>query len=143
MSSSPKFLLSWNNFGTNLSVAFRDLREEKDFSDVTLACDDDEQIQAHKVILSAGSTFFRKVLRLHDHPHPLLYLKGVKYQDLVAILDFMYHGEVTVAQGDLNSFLAVAEDLKVKGLTAVDPPAQEEDATSPLEVKAEPEVREL
>ena len=29
----------------------------------------------------------------------------------------MYHGEVNVAQEDLNSFLAVAEDLKVKGLT--------------------------
>ena len=29
----------------------------------------------------------------------------------------MYHGEVNVAQEELNSFLAIAEDLKVKGLT--------------------------
>ena len=29
----------------------------------------------------------------------------------------MYHGEVNVAQEELNSFLAVAEDLQVKGLT--------------------------
>ena len=49
--------------------------------------------------------------------NPLLYLKGVKYIDLMAVLNFMYHGEVNVAQEELNSFLAIAEDLKVKGLT--------------------------
>ena len=140
--SSEKFCLRWNDFESNISVAFRELRDDKDFFDVTLACED-EQIQAHKVILSACSPFFRQILRRNAHQHPLLYLKGVKYTDVQSVLNFMYHGEVNVAQEDLNSFLAVAEDLKVKGLTAVDPPTQEEDATSPLEVKAEPEVREL
>merc|ERR1712013_651097 len=67
--------------------------------------------------LSACSPFFRTVLRRNRHEHPLLYLKGVKYADLVSVLNFMYHGEVNVAQEELNSFLAVAEDLKVKGLT--------------------------
>ena len=116
MSSAEKFCLRWNDFETNISVAFRELREDKDFFDVTLACDDD-QIQAHKVILSACSPFFRTILKRNRHEHPLLYLKGVKYIDLMAVLNFMYHGEVNVAQEDLNSFLAIAEDLKVKGLT--------------------------
>merc|ERR1719425_3417 len=113
---TEKFCLRWNDFESNINVAFRELREDKDFFDVTLACDDD-QIQAHKVILSACSPFFRTILKRNRHEHPLLYLKGVKYIDLQAILNFMYHGEVNVAQEDLNSFLAVAEDLKVKGLT--------------------------
>jgi len=116
MSSSEKFCLRWNDFETNISVAFRELREEKDFFDVTLACDD-SQIQAHKVILSACSPFFRNVLRRNPHQHPLLYLKGVKYKELLAVLNFMYQGEVNVAQEELNSFLAVAEELRVKGLT--------------------------
>ena len=115
-STTDKFCLRWNDFESNISAAFKELRDDKDFFDVTLACDDD-QLLAHKVILSACSPFFKTVLRRNRHQHPLLYLKGVKYQELVAVLNFMYHGEVNVAQEELNSFLAVAEELKVKGLT--------------------------
>ena len=74
-------------------------------------------MRAHKVILSACSTFFRALLQCNPHQHPLIYLRGVRTTDLQNILDFMYHGEVNVAQDELNSFLAVAEDLKIKGLT--------------------------
>jgi len=116
MTTSEKFCLRWNDFESNISVAFQELREDKDFFDVTLACDDN-QIQAHKVILSACSSFFRSVLKKNRHEHPLLYLRGCKYTDIVNILNFMYFGEVNVSQEDLNTFLLVAEDLKVKGLT--------------------------
>jgi len=116
MDTTEKFCLRWNDFESNISGALKELREDKDFFDVTLACDDN-QMEAHKVIISACSPFFRTILRRNKHEHPLLYLKGVKYADLVSVLNFMYHGEVNVAQEELNSFLAVAEDLKVKGLT--------------------------
>jgi len=119
MGTSEKFCLRWNDFESNISVAFQELREDKEFFDVTLACDEN-QVQAHKVILSACSPFFRTVLKRNKHEHPLLYLKGVKYSDIIAVLNFMYHGEVNVAQEELNSFLSVAEDLKVKGLTQND-----------------------
>jgi len=113
---SEKFCLRWNDFEKNISSAFKELRDDKDFFDVTLACED-EQIKGHKVILAACSPFFRNILRRNQHEHPLLYMKGVKYTDLQAVLNFMYHGEVNVAQEELNSFLSVAEDLRVKGLT--------------------------
>jgi len=116
MSSNEKFCLRWNDFESNVSVAFRDIREEKDFFDCTLSCGS-RQIQAHKLILSACSPFFRTILKQNPHQHPLLYLKGVEFVNLQSVLNFMYHGEVNVAQEDLNSFLSVAEDLKVKGLT--------------------------
>jgi len=111
-----KFCLKWNEFESNVSTAFRELRDDKDFFDVTLACEGN-QLEAHKVILSACSPFFRSVLKRNPHTHPLLYLKGIKYEDVLAVLNFMYHGEVNIAQDELNSFLAVAEDLQVKGLT--------------------------
>ena len=51
----------------------------------------------------------------------------------------MYHGEVSVAQEELNSFLSVAEDLKVKGLTQnnSEHSANNEQA-KPQKTKAEP-----
>jgi len=116
MGSSEKFCLQWNDFEKNISVAFREVREDKDFFDCTLSCGT-RHIQAHKLVLAACSTFFRSILRQNPHQHPLLYLKGVEFSDLEYVLDFMYNGEVSVAQVELNSFLAVAEDLQVKGLT--------------------------
>ena len=59
MASNEKFCLRWNDFESNISVAFRELRDEKDFFDITLAVEDSHQVQAHKVILSACSPFFR------------------------------------------------------------------------------------
>ena len=114
--AGEKFCLRWNDFESNISVAFREIREEKDFFDCTLSCGS-RQIQAHKIILSACSPFFRSILKQNPHQHPLLYLKGVEFTDLQAVLNFMYHGEVNIAQAELNSFLAVAEDMQVKGLT--------------------------
>jgi hypothetical protein len=116
MGSNEKFCLRWNDFESNISVAFREIREEKDFFDITLSCGS-RQIQAHKLILSACSPFFRSVLKQNPHQHPLLYLKGVEFSDLQSVLNFMYHGEVNVAQEELNSFLSIAEELQVKGLT--------------------------
>ena len=107
-----KVLPAVERLESNISVTCREQREDKDFFDITLACDDD-QIQAHKVILSACSPFFRSVLQKNPHQHPFLYLKGVKYADLLAVLNFMYHGEVNVAQDELNSFLAIAQNLRV------------------------------
>jgi len=116
MESSEKFCLKWNDFETNISTAFREIREEKDLLDCTLSCGP-QQLQAHKLILSACSPFFRTVFKQNPHPHPLLFLKGISYTDLQAIITFMYHGEVNVAQEDLSNFLQVAEELKVKGLS--------------------------
>ena len=112
--SQEKFCLKWNDFERNISSAFKEIREDRELLDITIACED-EQLEAHKVVLSACSPFFRQVLCRNRHQHPLLYLKGVSFRDMTSVLNFMYYGEVNVAQDDLNSFLQVAEDLKVKG----------------------------
>ena len=105
-----------NDFGENSSSTFKFLRNDKDFTDMTLACDDHHDIEAHKVILSAYSKFFDKILRQSKHPHPLIYLMGVKSRYLVSIVDCIYHGEVRIPQQDLKEFMLFATELKIKGL---------------------------
>ncbi len=87
--------------------------------DVTLCCEGgDSRMQAHRVVLAACSPLLRKILaRAGLHQAPLLYLKGVDATNLSAVLDFMYNGEVNVAQEQLPAFLRAAEELAVKGLT--------------------------
>ena len=113
---SEKFSLRWNDFESNISATLGDLRASEDFLDVTLVCER-EQLRAHKLIISACSPFFRNILHSNPHQNPLLYLKGIKSVDMKSLLDFMYLGEVSIYQEHLNSFLQVAEDLEIKGLT--------------------------
>eukprot|EP00092_Neocalanus_flemingeri_P069023 GFUD01084490.1.p1 GENE.GFUD01084490.1~~GFUD01084490.1.p1 ORF type:complete len:334 (-),score=73.87 GFUD01084490.1:163-1164(-) len=114
-STDEQFCLRWNDFQQCIKSTFQDLRDENDFMDVTISCDG-EQVKAHKVILSACSVTFKTLLKKNPAQHPVIVLWDVSPRDLAAILDFMYHGEVNVKQDHLNSFLAVAERLRVRGL---------------------------
>ena len=113
---SEKLCLQWNDFQENIKSAFENLREDKDFKDVTLVCGDGQQVEAHKVILASSSPFFQKLLGRNKHHHPLLYMRGMKFDTLLAVLDFLYRGEANVFQEDLDSFLAIAEELQLRGL---------------------------
>ena len=87
MSASEKLCLQWNDFKDNVSSSFGGLREDKDLTDVTLACEDGQHVEAHKVILAASSPFFKEILKRNKHPHPLIYMRGLKSEDLLAIID--------------------------------------------------------
>ena len=114
--SGEKLCLQWNDFQNKVISAFGDLRDDNDFTDVTLACEDGQQVEAHKVVLMASSPFFLNLLKKKKHPHPLVFMRGVKFEDLVSMVDFLYNGEANVYQDNLDSFLAMAEELKLKGL---------------------------
>ena len=116
MTSSERFCLKWNDFQQNTATSYQDLRQELEFSDVTLVCEDDQQIEAHKIILSASSPFFKTVLKRNKHSHPMLYMKGFKGKDLAALVDFIYLGEANIYQEDLDTFLTLAGELQLKGL---------------------------
>ena len=113
---SETLCLQWNEFKENVTSAFEDLRTCGDFSDVTLACSDGETIEAHKMVLAASSPVFQNILRQNKHPHPVIFFRSVKSGDLLPILDFLYKGEARVLSENLESFLAIADDLKMKGL---------------------------
>ena len=112
---SEKLCLQWNDFKENVNSAFGKLRDDKEFTDVTLVCEDGQQLEAHKVIMASSSPFFEKILQKSKHSGPLIYLKGVLSKDFASILNFIYFGEANVYQEDLDSLLAIAHEIKLKG----------------------------
>ncbi|XP_059088640.1 protein abrupt-like isoform X1 [Tigriopus californicus] len=116
MGASEQYCLKWNGFESNITSSFSDIRDDEDFLDVTLVTGG-QTIRAHKLVLSACSPLFRSMLKKNTHPQPMIFIHGVRYADITAILNFMYHGEVNVSQEDLPTFLAAAEELRIRGLS--------------------------
>ena len=114
--NQESFNLSLQNFEKSASDTFKDMFEDNHFADVTLATEDNRQIKAHKVVLSACSKFFKRILKTNPHQHPLLYLKGINYLELTSILKFVYKGKTEIDQNVLQSFLDMAKELEIKGL---------------------------
>ena len=117
---TEKLFLKWNEFQQNVNSAFGSLRDDADFTDVTLACEDGKEIEAHKVVLAASSPFFKGLFKRSKHAHPLIFMRGMLFENLAAMVDFLYFGEARVRQENLESFLAIAGELKLKGLMNLD-----------------------
>ncbi|KAK0179914.1 hypothetical protein PV327_005617 [Microctonus hyperodae] len=140
MGSSQQFSLRWNNYLKHITCAFDTLRSDEDLVDVTLSCEG-KRIRAHKMLLSACSTYFRDLFKENPCQHPVIIFRNVKFDDLAALIDFMYQGEVNVVQEQLASFLTTAELLAVQGLT--DGTGKDNDSVTEedVEIPNEPEVQ--
>ena len=110
--------MKWNEFATNIREYFRTLREDQRLFDVTLVTDDGQHIQAHKIILSAGSHFFSDIFLKSNQTNMLIYLKGINSIQLEHLLDFIYNGEASIGQEELKEFLETGKELQVKGFEA-------------------------
>ena len=117
MEQPERFSLQWDEFETNLRNTFAGLRKGEDFSDVTLVSEDGHLLKAHKVLLSATSPILDLILKSQDHPKPLIFMRGAKMDVLNSLMDFIYLGQVEIRGDQLDQFMALATELKVKGLS--------------------------
>nr|CAD7395766.1 unnamed protein product [Timema poppensis] len=99
-----QFCLRWNNHQPNFVSVFTSLLNNESLVDVTLAAEG-RHLQAHRVVLSACSTYFQTLFTVNPCQHPIVILKDVKYNDLKTMVDFMYYGEVNVSQEQLPAIL--------------------------------------
>ncbi|XP_075163403.1 BTB-protein-VII isoform X1 [Haematobia irritans] len=113
--SVQQFCLRWNNHQPNFISVCSSLLHNGTLVDVTLAAEG-RQLQAHKIVLSACSSYFQTLFTTNPCQHPIVILKDVQYDDLKTMVDFMYYGEVNVSQEQLPHILKTAEMLKIKGL---------------------------
>ena len=110
--NQEKYNLNWHTYSDHLKEMLQEMMKSSDLSDVVLICDDKTQLKAHKIILSACST----VQFINDLPQnsPVIYLRGIKHQEMESILEFMYLGVVTFYQERMNEFLNAAKNLEIK-----------------------------
>merc|ERR1711910_318448 len=114
---SEKYNLNWQSFSEHLQVMFKDLYQEGRYTDVTLVSDDQTQLKAHKIVLSACSPVFKKIIDSNPSQHPLIYLRGIQSYEMESILQFMYLGEGRFFYNRMGEFLKVAKDLEVKDIS--------------------------
>ncbi|XP_071528415.1 uncharacterized protein [Panulirus ornatus] len=111
--------LKWNNHRTTFIHILGVLRDKQAYTDVTLACDG-KFYSVHKLVLSTCSDYFCAMFDKTACKSPVIVLKDIKCEDLEALLDYMYLGEVNVRQSDLASLIKAAENLRIKGLAVPD-----------------------
>ena len=112
LNTTEKYSLKWNvnDFQKTVSNSFSLLRSESDLCDVTLVSEDFIYTNAHKVVLSSSSKFFKTLLKkTSGSPNALLYLGGISSQNLKYCLDYMYNGEVEVLHDHLDELLTQAQ----------------------------------
>ena len=115
--NSEGLILKWNDFEQNASSTFKISKRNVEFSDVTLVAEDGQQIEAHKLIISSGCQFFTNLFNIGKAGHAVVFMRGIQFEALSAIVDFIYSGEAKIPSKDLTEFLVIADELNLKGLS--------------------------
>lgn len=115
ISGEEHYSLRWNNHQAHLLRSFEALLQAETLVDVTLVCAE-RQVRAHKVLLGACSPLFKQIFSDNPCKHPVIVLKDFQGWEVQAVVDFMYRGEVSVAQEQLGSVIRAGESLQVRGL---------------------------
>lgn len=123
------YSLRWNNHQSHILAAFEALLQAETLVDVTLVCAE-TSVRAHKVVLSACSPMFQRIFSENPCKHPVIVLKDFSGWEVQAIVDFMYKGEISVIQEQLQSLIKAAESLQVRGLASQDPFGVDKESTS-------------
>ena len=114
--NSDKYSLTWQTYSDHLRTMMTELMMNEDYADVTLVTEDKKQIKAHMNILSACSPVFKDIMPKVRSLNAIIYLKGIHFSEIEAIMQFIYLGEATFYEERINEVLTVAKSLEIKTL---------------------------
>ena len=106
----------WVSIQSSATSSLQEIRTAGELFDVTLVCEDGQQLEAHKVVLSASSPIFRKMLTRNNISHPFIFLPDQNCQKIQEMFDFLYRGEVQVLEEEVTEFLNLARKWQIRGL---------------------------
>ena len=104
---------------SSLLSSLKVLKESDEFHDVTLISQEGKDISAHKIVLAAGSPVLRSMMKKLRNMIPMVYLNGVSFGQLCAILDFLYLYKATISEVMVPGFLEVANNFNIEGLSGI------------------------
>nr|CAD7412316.1 unnamed protein product [Timema poppensis] len=119
---AENYHLKWHSYGTHLYSTVATLLHTDSFTDITLVTVDGQQILAHRIVLSACSSFLDHLLHTictrTSNSHPIVVLPSeINHQILNILIQYMYTGEATVGYEELDYVLKAAHILEIKGLS--------------------------
>ena len=112
-----KYKLNWHTYSDHLREMLHEMMKSNELTDVTLISDDKKQFKAHKIVLSACSSVFKSIISDLSQKSSVIYLRGIKHQEMKSILEFMYLGVASFYQERMNDFLNVAKNLEIKEIS--------------------------
>ena len=113
---SDRYSLNWQTYSDHLKSMMKDLMMNGDFADVTLITEDKKHIKAHMSVLSASSPVFQFMFSKEKSLNHMIYLRGINFYEMEAIMQFIYLGEATFYEERINEILSVAKSLEIKKL---------------------------
>lgn len=121
MDSQPiEHKIKWNDHKKEIIEEQQYLFDNNLESDCTLITSQGIRIQAHQIVLSSSSEFFRKILSElpSSVDSPTIHIPDIDTLVLEAILKFIYTGETNIASGYLTTLLEFCNFLDIKGCVA-------------------------
>jgi hypothetical protein len=132
--SSSQCSVAQKDFEILKEASLKETFNDKSFTDVTLVCNDDKHVAAHRIILSAQSLFFNKIFKVNDKRDILIYLPNISSEELKHILAFIYLGQTDISETDLEKFMIFGKLFEIKGLLELPPIG---DSTNTRKIKEE------
>ena len=101
------------DFQKNAREILKDMKNDREFTDVTLVSEDGIMFLAHKVIMASSSTFFQSFFRSNNQANPLVCMRGVSGKFLASLIDVLYTGETKIEETECKDFIMMLRNCKV------------------------------
>ena len=107
------YQIQWTEYSDHFQNSLQSLMLSSELTDVTLVCDDKKVLKAHKLVLSSCSSVFKNIIQSMPENNSMIYLRGIKHQEMESILQYIYIGGAEVKKDKIEDFLNLAANLEL------------------------------
>ncbi|XP_015123823.1 zinc finger protein 3 homolog isoform X2 [Diachasma alloeum] len=122
IAASENYQLKWHSYGAHLHSSVATLLHSESFADVLLATSCGRHVAAHRFVLAACSSYLSHIFQTchfganTNAPIIVVLPTEIGYRTLKILIQYMYSGEATVTNDQLEGVLKAGDILRVRGL---------------------------